>query len=158
MITALLNASLTKQPAHLAGFVSELAVLEAHPRIEMHVHVTQALKTRLQPPPLPSEVKEEPSDLPLVTSTTLTPSPTSTPENEKPEFEVKDALLPPYVEHGRPDFLSVIGKVADESTVDDRVLAAACGPAGLVDGVREAVKGITRESGPGLDLHVEAFG
>ena len=52
----------------------------------------------------------------------------------------------------------MIGNVADESTVDDRVLVAACGPAGLVDGVREAVKGNTRESGPGLNLHVEAFG
>ena len=88
----------------------------------------------------------------------LTPTPTTTPETEKSEFEVKHANLPSYIEPGRPDFHAVISKVVEESTVDNRVLVAACGPGGLVDGVRDAVKRNTKKSGPSVELHVEAFG
>jgi hypothetical protein len=127
----------------------------------MRVHITQpsSQKSQLQPPSLSSEKEEEkPSDLSQVTARPLTSTPTTTPDIEKSEFEAKDALLPSYTEHGRPDFHAVIGKVVDESTVDHRVLVAACGPGGLVDGVRDAVKRNTKKSGPGVELHVEAFG
>jgi hypothetical protein len=129
----------------------------------MRVHITQPSSQKSQPQsPSPSSEKEEDklSDLSQVTARPLTPTPTTTPDIEKSEFEVKvkDALLPSYTEHGRPDFHAVIGKVVDESTVDHRVLVAACGPGGLVDGVRDAVKRNTKKSGPGVELHVEAFG
>jgi hypothetical protein len=148
------------KPAHLAGFVPELAILEKHPRIEMRLHITQPASKRLQSQqPSLSPEKEKLSELSThVTARPLTPSPTTTPEIEKSEFEVKDVLLPSYTEQGRPDFLAVISRVVDESTVDNRVLVAACGPGGLVDGVRDAVKKNTKTSGPSLEMHVEAFG
>ena len=52
----------------------------------------------------------------------------------------------------------MISRVADDSTIENRVLVAACGPGGLVDGVRDAVKENTKKNGPGIELHVEAFG
>lgn len=144
--------------AHLAGFVPELAILEKHPRIEMRVHITQPSHKQTQLSSLSPE-KEKLSELSThVTARPLTPSPTTTPDIEKSEFEVKDALLPSYTEQGRPDFLAVISRAVDESTVDNRVLVAACGPGGLVDGVRDAVKKNTKTSGPSLEMHVEAFG
>jgi hypothetical protein len=143
------------KPAHLAGFVPELAILEKHPRIEMRVHITQPASKQLQSQqPSLSPEKEKPSEL----STHVTARPTTTPGIEKSEFEVKDVLLPSYTEQGRPDFLAVISRVVDESTVDNRVLVAACGPGGLVDGVRDAVKKNTKTNGPSLEMHVEAFG
>jgi hypothetical protein len=127
----------------------------------MRVHITQPSNKLLQPPPssISSEKEEnKPSELPHITARPLTPTPTTTPDIEKSEFEVKDALLPPYTEHGRPNFYAVVSRVVDESTVDHRVLIAACGPGGLIDGVRDAVKRNTKKSGPGVELHVEAFG
>jgi len=144
------------KPAHLAGFVPELAILENHPRIEIRVHITQPASKSLESSS--TLEPEKSSDLSHVSARPLTPTPTTTPETEKSEFEIKGALLPPYVEYGRPDFHAVIGRVADDSTVDHRVLVAACGPGGLVDGVRDAVKENTKKSGPGIELHVEAFG
>ena len=127
----------------------------------MRVHITQpSNKLSLsQPPSLsPERDEEKPSDLSHVTARPLTPTPTTTPETEKSEFEVKHANLPSYIEPGRPDFHAGISKVVEESTVDNRVLVAACGPGGLVDGVRDAVKRNTKKSGPSVELHVEAFG
>ena len=93
-----------------------------------------------------------------MTASLLTPISTTTTEVEKSEFEAKDVLLLPYTKHGRPDFHAVISRVVDESTVDKRVLVAACGPGGLVDGVRDAVKKNTKTGGPSVEMHVEAFG
>jgi hypothetical protein len=127
----------------------------------LRVHITQPSNklSPSQPPSLsPERDEEKPSDLSHVTARPLTPTPTATPETEKSEFEVKDAILPSYTEHGRPDFHAVIGRVVEESTVDNRVLVAACGPGGLVDGVRDAVQRNTKKSGPSVELHVEAFG
>ena len=127
----------------------------------MRVHITQPSKklSLSQTSSLSSENEEEkPSDLSHVIARPLTPTPTTTPETEKSEFEVKHANLPSYIEPGRPDFHAVISKVVEESTVDNRVLVAACGTGGLVDGVRDAVKRNTKKSGPSVELHVEAFG
>ena len=127
----------------------------------MRVHITQPSKksSLSQTPSLSSENEEEkPSDLSHVIARPLTATPTTTPETEKSEFEVKHANLPSYIEPGRPDFHAVINKVVEESTVDNRVLVASCGPRGLVDGVRDAVKRNTKKSGPSVELHVEAFG
>jgi hypothetical protein len=126
----------------------------------MRVHITKpASQKSSQTPSISSEEEEKLSELAThVTARPLTPTPTTTPEFEKSEFEVKDVLLPAYTKRGRPDFHAVISKVVDESTVDNRVLVAACGPGGLVDGVRDAVKKNTKTSGPSVEMHVEAFG
>lgn len=124
----------------------------------MRVHITQPARKQSQPSPLSLEKGEKLAELLDVTARPLTPSPTSILEIGKSEIEVKDVLLPSYTEYGRPDFNTVISKVVDESTVDSRVLVAACGPGGLVDGVRDAVKRNIKKSGPSVELHVETFG
>jgi hypothetical protein len=127
----------------------------------MRVHITQPSNKQSQsqplPPPLSSE-EEKPSEMSHVAARSLTPTPTTTPNVEKSEFEVKVALAPAYTVYGRPDFQAVISRVAGESTVDSRVLVAACGPGGLVNGVTDAVKENTKKNGPNVELHVEAFG
>jgi hypothetical protein len=69
-----------------------------------------------------------------------------------------DAPLPPYTVPGRPDVHSTVHRIVSECEASQRILVAACGPAGLSDTVRDAVKSCTIVDGPGLDLHLEAFG
>ena len=139
---------LTPSTAQLAGFVSELAVLKAHPRVNVRVHmtkmsVTQGEKLASQPPidivpQLPSPKNE------TVKSVSIT--------------DVADATLPPYAVPGRPDVHSTVRRAASECQSNQRVLVAACGPSGLSNDVRNAVRDCTSIGGPSLDLHLEAFG
>jgi len=59
---------------------------------------------------------------------------------------------------GRPDVHSTVRQAVSEYEPERRVLVAACGPSGLSDDVRNAVRNCTSIDGPGLDLHLEAFG
>jgi hypothetical protein len=69
-----------------------------------------------------------------------------------------NATLPPYAVPGRPDVHSTVHQVASECEPEQRILVAACGPSGLSDDVRDAVRNCISIDGPGLDLHLEAFG
>jgi hypothetical protein len=57
-----------------------------------------------------------------------------------------------------PDVHAMIRRIASECEASQRILVAACGPAGLSDDVKDAVKKCTKADGPSLDLHLEAFG
>jgi len=71
---------------------------------------------------------------------------------------IEDATLPPYVMPGRPDVHSIIRRVASECGTDQRILIAACGPSGLSNDVRDAVRNCISIDGPSLGVHLEAFG
>lgn len=73
-------------------------------------------------------------------------------------MDADDATLPPYAVPGRPDVQSIVRRITSECETSQRVLVAACGPTGLSDNVRDAVRDCTSIDGPGLDLHLEAFG
>lgn len=147
---------LTMLAAQLAGFKAELAILEAHPRLNMSVHITKAPKSpNMSPPETPKAVE--------------IPSPFPSPFDEKLESELrieklpvaieKEAVpLPSYAVPGRPNVLATVRRIAEECMAEERVLVAACGPTGLSDGVKDAVKECTRTGGPSLKLHLEAFG
>ena len=134
----------------MAGFASELAVLEAHPRVNIHVHITKT-------PEL--QVAEKAAENPAIFSQTFEIVDLRTQSLKlAAKVSINRTSLPRYAVKGRPDVPATIRRVAGECETSQRVLVAACGPTGLADSVREAVKDCTSVDGPGLDLHSEAFG
>ena len=143
----LTGSLLTPPTAQLAGFVPELAVLKAHPRVNIRVHMTKMSETQAEKLASQSTLDSVPQ---------IPPSP----KNVKPASttDADDATLPPYAVPGRPDVQSTVRQIMSECESNQRVLVAACGPTGLSDNVRDAVRYCTSIDGPSLDLHLEAFG
>lgn len=106
-------------------------------------------ETEEKPTPILSSIVEE-LDLKSQSEKTVTAAAT--------EIEIETATAPSYAVPGRPDVRSTVGRVVSECAPADRVLVAACGPAGLADDVRAAVQECTRVGAPHLKLHLEAFG
>lgn len=156
--------------AQLAAFAPELAILEAHPRVRLRVHVTkvskeQSLSRSLLSPQLEIEVELVPRvanndvlHLPTLDEKLATAIPTVTIDKIPITTDSETTPLPPYTIPGRPHVLSIVQSVAAECSPEDRVLVAACGPTGLSNDVRDAVRDCTRSDGPSLTLHLEAFG
>ncbi|KAI5923191.1 ferric reductase NAD binding domain-containing protein [Camillea tinctor] len=59
---------------------------------------------------------------------------------------------------GRPDTEMLIKEAINSVGKDQRVLIAACGPAGLLKVVRNTTAGCIRVDGPAVELHCEQFG
>jgi hypothetical protein len=125
--------------------VPELATLEAHPRVSMRVHMTKVPKSQ-------AEKLGDQCDLGRV------PIPGVEAVKPAPTVEVVNAALPPYTVPGRPDMHSTIRQVASECGTNQCILVAACGPSGLSDDVRDAVRDCISSDGPDIDLRLEAFG
>jgi hypothetical protein len=144
----LTDGLLMPSPAQLAGFVPELAILKAHPRVNIRVHMTKMSGSQAEKLASQSTL----DDVPQLPSPKIeTGKPTSV-------TDADEVTLPPYAVPGRPDVHSTVRRVASECEANQRVLVAACGPTGLSDGVRDAVRDCTSIDGPSLDLHLEAFG
>ncbi|KAI0146941.1 ferric reductase NAD binding domain-containing protein [Xylariaceae sp. FL1272] len=62
------------------------------------------------------------------------------------------------VTHGRPDIDAMIKEAIASATKEQRVLIAACGPAGLVNAVRNTTANCISVRGPAIELHCEEFG
>jgi hypothetical protein len=62
------------------------------------------------------------------------------------------------IEHGRPDTAILIQEAIQSVGKDERVLVAACGPAGLIKVVRNTTASLIRKDGPSIELHCEQFG
>ncbi|KAI1639996.1 ferric reductase NAD binding domain-containing protein [Biscogniauxia mediterranea] len=60
--------------------------------------------------------------------------------------------------HGRPDTEMLIKEAIDSVGKDQRILIAACGPAGLLKVVRNTTASCIRVDGPAVELHCEQFG
>lgn len=134
----------------MAGFASELAVLEVHPRVSIHVHITQT-------PELQTAAKA--AEKPAIFSQTFEIVDLRTQSLKlAAKISINRASLPPYAVTGRPDVPAAIRRVASECEPTQSVLVAACGPTGLADSVKDAVKECTSVDGPALELHLEAFG
>lgn len=140
---------LIHQTDQLEGFTAELAILEAHPRISMHVHITKLLEA----------LPEKPVTLSSLDDISEVPIPGDNKDVKISAIaRVGNRPLPSYAVPGRPDILSTIHGIANECDASQRIIVAACGPAGLSNDVRDAVKSCTKVDGPSLDLHLEAFG
>lgn len=154
---------------HLAGFKRELALLANHPRVTVRVHVTKP-SPALEPPcekPTTQTLTTLEEKLSTRTSATTTelPTPPSTPPALEPKLPISthtEALATPNtnlsIHTGRPNIPATLARAASECSASDRILVAVCGPAGLADGVREAVARSEGRGGPGFVLHAEAFG
>jgi hypothetical protein len=116
----------------------------------MQVHITKPSKTSTEKPASLSSVDEK-SETAVLDTEAVKIEATG-------EVTVVDAPLPLYTLPGRPDVHSTMHRIASECEASERILVAACGPAGLSNGVRDAVKTCTKVDGPSLDLHLEAFG
>jgi hypothetical protein len=78
-----------------------------------------------------------------------------------PESGNTDHPMPDFRHHikaGRPDVASLIRDAVNSTPQDQRVLVAACGPAGLMRVVRNTTASLIRGDGPGVELHCEQFG
>lgn len=62
------------------------------------------------------------------------------------------------IKPGRPDTATLIREAVLSTPATDRVLVAACGPAGLMTTVRDVTASLIRGDGPGVELHCEHFG
>lgn len=137
-------------------------MLESHPRVNLHVHVTKISEAQAEKPAIISE-KFEDVELhkgkPAIVSETfevvdLDAEPVKLPI----KVTIDQSSLPLYLVPGRPNIHAAVHRAARECEATQRILVAACGPTGLSDSVRDAVKDCTTIGGPGLDLHLEAFG
>lgn len=153
---------LTSWAGQVEGFASELAVLESHPRVNLHVHVTRISEVQAEKPAIISEKfevvdlhKEKPA---IVSETFEVVDLDAEPVKLPTKVTIDQSSLPPYLVPGRPDIHAAVHRAARECEASQRILVAACGPTGLSNSVRDAVKDCTTINGPGLDLHLEAFG
>jgi hypothetical protein len=144
----LTDSLLTPSIAQLAGFVPELAILKAHPRVNIRVHMTKMTDSQAEKLATQAAVDDAPQ----------LPSPKIEGVEPTSITDADDATLPPYAVPGRPDLQSTVRRIASECETNQCVLVAACGPTGLSDNVRDAVRDCTSIDGPSLDLHLEAFG
>lgn len=62
------------------------------------------------------------------------------------------------ISSGRPDTATLIQAAVRSTTPNQRILVAACGPAGLMKVVRNTTAKCIRGDGPGVELHCEQFG
>ncbi len=62
------------------------------------------------------------------------------------------------VSSGRPDTATLVLNAVRSTPAEQRVLVAACGPAGLMKVVRNTTAKCIRGDGPGVELHCEQFG
>ncbi|KAI1270771.1 ferric reductase NAD binding domain-containing protein [Xylariaceae sp. FL1019] len=62
------------------------------------------------------------------------------------------------VTHGRPDVEAMIRDAVSSTTKEQRILIAVCGPAGLVNAVRNTTASCISVGGPAIELHCEEFG
>ena len=134
------------------------------------MHVTkvskeQSLSPSLSSPQLEIEIGSVPSvatndvlHLPTLDEKLATAIPTVTIDMVPITSDSEATTLPSYALPGRPDIRSTVQSIAAECAPSDRILVAACGPTGLSNDVRDAVRDCTRSDGPSLKLHLEAFG
>ena len=60
--------------------------------------------------------------------------------------------------YGRPDTENLIREAVQSVAKNQRVLIATCGPAGLIEVVRDTAASCIRPDGPAVELHCEQFG
>lgn len=65
--------------------------------------------------------------------------------------------LHPRVTAGRPDAATLIRSVVNSAPANQRVLIAACGPAGLMKVTRDTTAAVIQANGPAVELHCEQF-
>jgi len=63
----------------------------------------------------------------------------------------------PHVTAGRPDAATLIREVVNSTPPNQRVLIAACGPAGLMKITRDTTAAVIQANGPAVELHCEQF-
>lgn len=59
---------------------------------------------------------------------------------------------------GRPDVDGIVKRIISETSDDERVVIAACGPDGLMFSVRKTAASCISVKGPSVELHCEQFG
>lgn len=64
----------------------------------------------------------------------------------------------PLIKAGRPDAATLIREVVGSTPATQKVLVAACGPAGLMKVTRNTTASVIRADGPAVELHCEQFG
>lgn len=68
-----------------------------------------------------------------------------------------DRQAHPRVTAGRPDSATLIREVVNSTPPNQRVLIAACGPAGLMKITRDTTAAVIQANGPAVELHCEQF-
>jgi predicted ferric reductase len=82
----------------------------------------------------------------------------SVPSTPVQEHEVAASIHGVPIKHSRPNVANVIRDVVESTPKDQRVLVVSCGPACLMNEVRNTAAALIRPDGPGVELHCESFG
>lgn len=137
-------------------------MLESHPKVDLHVHVTKVPEVQAEKLSIISDKSEVVSlrkEKPDIVSETFEVLDLDAETVKLPtKVMIDQSSLPPYAVPGRPDIHAAVRRAVSECEATQMILVAACGPTGLSNSVRDAVKDCTTVDGPGLDLHLEAFG
>lgn len=161
-------------PENLSWFQSQLDLLQSHAHaqhIDISLYVTQATA--------------QDSSSSQYSNDSSPSSPTSPTDGEKPttsfpppmtEKDLETAVIETNhkethdtmtthtidrgreVRQGRPDVAALIRTAVESTPANQRVLVAACGPAGLMRTVRDTSAAGIRGAGAGVEVHLEEFG
>lgn len=159
---------------NLSWFQSQLDLLQSHAHaqhIDISLYVTQATA--------------QDSSSSQYSNDSSPSSPTSPTDGEKPttsfpppmtEKDLETAVIETHhkethgtttmtttdrgreVRQGRPDVAALIRTAVESTPANQRVLVAACGPAGLMRTVRDTSAAGIRGAGAGVEVHLEEFG
>ncbi|GAB1200385.1 hypothetical protein APSETT444_009756 [Aspergillus pseudonomiae] len=143
----------------LEWYSQELKQLQAHPEVNVLIHVTRtASSSDLSPPTLPGSQDEKGSVL-RETPESEAPLAVFTNDLEKGAHRPSTLKTSPVsvIRPGRPDIGSLLEAIVlARSDEDDRVIVGACGPNELMSVTREAVHQELRHDRLPITLYTEA--
>jgi hypothetical protein len=149
-------------------FHKELDTLLASPLVNLRLHVTglsSSPTSTFAPSDLeistPSPGPENISRLDIEKPTLCPPSEVNSsvdiekyPEQPIIMTESKSRIF----EHGRPDIPALISSIVSQTNKRERIAIAACGPAHMMENIRESAARNIKKDGPGLELFLQQFG
>lgn len=168
-----------KTHENLSWYKDHLTTLASHPnspKVKVWLHVTRAPSSSSsgeraahQDPPTPilsSAPDAEKSLQTLAATSAITARLERDIEKEMLEKETTHHSdgessrggLRHAISSGRPDTAALIREAIASTPSDQRVLVAACGPASLMQTVRNTTAQCIKANGPGVELHCEQFG
>lgn len=164
-------------PENLSWFQSQLDLLQSHAHaqhIDISLYVTQAATQDSSSSQYSHSLNDSSPSSP--TSPTDGEKPTASFPPPMTEKDLETTVMETHhkethdttttrtrgggreVKQGRPDVAALIRTAVESTPANQRVLVAACGPAGLMRTVRDTSAAGIRGAGAGVEVHLEEFG
>ncbi|KAH8802841.1 ferric reductase NAD binding domain-containing protein [Xylogone sp. PMI_703] len=143
---------------NMSWFDEALQQLQRSPLVNITLHLTKSQDISEQQSLTASGKTENRMDHISETPVLLTKGSDS--DIEKAHIDVQSVPISSqlHIHPGRPNIQSLIRNIVQQSTPQERIIVAACGPGSLTKTVREAAAECISASGPSIELHCEQFG